>query len=325
MLLSGMGKEWLRRCLIALALSTLWASAASAEASGSCRTTVVRDYTGFLSSLPALPSPPVDERLPFAPERVFFHGPAGGQLQAGAGIRSYSLSYSPFELASTEPTPALDWRLTAILTPIDQLGQAAAPPQTTEQHVDKLWPTGAGGANVIRVGFAIPEEPAIYRLELEIENGSGEQLATFGEYFRVLPPSVDLRLSLNRKTFKRGQLLRATLSNYGVAWYGYGYPWSVQYKRGDSWTSSPVDFTPGAFLMPLLGLGPGESTSCWAAEVPRDAPPGRYRFVTGVFGPRSDGRQLRKQKLIYEGFTILPRKVFATNTAVGRRTSRRAA
>ena len=44
----------------------------------------------------------------------------------------------------------------------------------------------------------------LYRLEVRIENGSGELLGAFGEYFRVLEPSVDFRLSLNRQRFKPG-------------------------------------------------------------------------------------------------------------------------
>jgi hypothetical protein len=323
MLLSGTGIGRLRRCLVVLALSGLCASATAAEASA-CTTAVVRDYTGFIDHLPPLPEPAVEERLPFAPERVFFRGPGGRPLQAGAGPRRYSLSYSPYETASTQPSPTLDWQVTATLTPIDELGHPLAPPQTNEQHVDRLWPSGADGSNVVQVGFDLPADPAIYRLQLEIDNGSGEQLAIFGEYIRVLPPSVDVRLSLNRKTFKPGQHLRATLANYGVAWYGYGYPWSVEYKRGGSWRPSPVDFTPGAFILPLLSLKPGESTSCWSGEVPREAPAGRYRFVTGLSGAGLDGQPSRQRKLIRTGFTVLPRKSFATSTAVGRRTTRRA-
>ena len=245
--------------LTALALGLL-ACVPSAEANGSCKTKIIRDYTGFLGSLPPLPSPPINERLPFAPERVFFHGPGGSLLQAGAGGRSLSLTYSPSAIGATEPTPVLDWQLTMTLTSIDQAGQPLAPSQTIEQHVDRLWPSGEGGANVVRLGFDISGEPAIYRLDIEFENGGGEQLAVFGEYFRVLPPSIDLRASLNRRKFKPGQTLSATLSNYGVAWYGYGYPWDVEY-------GGPV---PGGARLSISRLG---RSSCPCSRCSQANPP----------------------------------------------------
>jgi len=319
MFLSGRGNPRLHQCLVLLALGTVWVSAAPTLASGSCKTRVIRDYTAFLNNLPPLPSPPVDEHLPFAPERVFFSSQGGGPLQPGAGLRYYSLSYSP---GGSDPGPVLDWQVTTTLTPIDDVGRPSGPPRIAEQHVDRLWPVEEAGANVLRFGFDVPGDPATYRLEIRIAGADGQQLAAFGEYFRVLQPSADLRISLNRKTFKPKQHLQATLSNYGVAWYGYGFPWWVEYKRGGSWKPSPVDFTPGAFLMPLLSLRPGESTSCWGGEVPSDTPPGRYRFVTDIFGSDRQ-RPLRANRLIYAPFTVLPRRDFVTNTAVGRRTTRR--
>jgi hypothetical protein len=273
-----------------------------------CESRIVRDYAGFLRNLPPLTPRPMAERLPFAPERVFFGGLSGGPLQVGWGIRGFSLSYSPNEPEADKPSPELNWHVTATLTSIDRQGQPLAPPQTIDQHIDRLWPRGAGGAGEVRWDFYIPGGPAIYRLEIVFENSNGEQLAAFGEYFRVLRPSVDFRFSLNKKKARPGQTVRAKLSNYGVALLAFGLGKTIEYHDGTSWTEPPVEFYSGLVSAIRLGLSPGTSKSCWSATIPENAPPGRYRLATRVEVSKRLEPGPKNQRTVRAGFTVLPRR-----------------
>lgn len=305
MFLSGKERGCHRQQLAVLTVLALALLGSTASQAMGCATRVIRDYKAPLADLPPLPTPPVTERLPFAPERVYFQLLGRGPLQAGEGARGFSLSFSPYQ--ASEPSPTLNWHLTSTLTVIDERGQALAPAQTIEQDVGKIEPEDSRGEGRVMTKFDVPASPALYRLEVAIENEKGEGLATFGEYFRVLEPSVDFDLSLNRKKFRPGQTIRATLSNPGVAWLGFGLFGGIEYKKGNSWTRPPREFPSRA--VPAIGLvmGPGEAKSCWSVEIPETAVPGRYRFSTRVrVGdqwpfPRGDERTAKA------GFTILPR------------------
>lgn len=319
MLLSG-ESEWNRgRCLAALAMLALMLLGVTASQSqGFCTTKVIHDYRAPLANLPSLPSPPIDEHLPFAHPRVFFGSLAPGPLQIGEGPRGFTLSFSPYEAG--EPSPTLNWKLISTLTPIDPQGQAVAPAQTIERYVEKLQPEGSGGTAHLLIGFPIPGDPALYRLEIVIEQGDGERLAAFGEYFRVLRPDIDFHLSPQRKRFRPGQTVRVTLSNPGVAWLGFGLFRGIEYRKGKSWVEPPVEFPGGIVPAIGLGMGPGESKSCWEVEIPQNAVPGTYRFTTSVevataFPPRREDRRIAKAS-----FTVPPppRKAFAIAPPVPR-------
>lgn len=308
-----------RRLVVLTILASLLLAATASRSQGFCQTQVIHDYKAPLTNLPPLPSPPVSERLPFAPERVYFRLLGEGPLQLGEGIRGFRLSFSPYE--ASEPSPTLDWHLTSTLTVIDEQGQALVPAQTTEQDVRKIEPEDSRGGGQVMTKFDIPAGPALYRLEVAIENEKGESLATFGEYFRVLEPSIDFGLSLNKEKVRPGQTIRATLSNPGVAWLRFGLFRGIEYKKGNSWTRPPVEFPPRAVPAIGLGMGPGESKSCWKTEIPENAVPGRYRFTTRVqVGthwpvPRGEDRTAKA------GFTILPpppKRVFAVASPIPR-------
>lgn len=267
---------------------------------------MIRDYKAFLDNLPPLPPVPFDARLPFAPERVSFGSLGPGPLQAGYGIRGFRLSYHPHEGEAAGPTPQLGWHVVATLTSIDRFGRALAPPQTIEQHVDRLWPAGPGGAGEVRWAFAIPGEPAIYRLEIVFENENGERLAAFGEYFRVLKPSVDFRFSLNKKKFRPGQTVVAKLSNYGVTSLAFGLGKTVEYHNGTSWTKPPVEFGNGIVFPVRLFADPGTSKSCWSVTIPEKAPPGRYRLGTSIDVLKRPVPPSKSLRIVRASFTVLP-------------------
>lgn len=266
-----------RLLVLALLTSSVWLSAAPARGAF-CDTTTVRDYAKALKGLPPVPQPPVDEHLSFAPARVFLNRHARGPLQVGPGERGFVLSFSPYSEGNSA-SRRVGWQVTSRLVKIDRRGRPLEPPQTIERHVKRV-PAEAG----VDFGFEIPGEPAIYRLEILFEGGSGKRLARFGENFQVLRPSKDVGLVLYENTYRRGEFVRPWLVNRGVAYLSFGLGKAVEYWDGVTWTAPPVRFPDVGGPIPAigLGLGPGERSACWGTTIPPNATPGLYRFSTEV-------------------------------------------
>jgi hypothetical protein len=256
----------------AIALVTsLWLCAAHAEADF-CQSQVIRDYAEPLERLPAIPPPPPQEHLDFAPARVYlFH--QAGPMQIGRGERGFTLTYAPYE-EDGSASRLVNWQVTSRLVELDLRGRRIGLPRTIKRNIKRL--------RTAEFGFEVSGMPAIYRLEIVFENESGERLARFGEYFRVLQPSLDVDFFLNGSTFHRGEQVQAWLVNRGVATLSFGLFKTIEYNDGTAWTEPPVAFPGGPVLAIGLATGPGVKTSCWKTTIPNDAAPGVYRFATKV-------------------------------------------
>jgi hypothetical protein len=263
-----------RRSLAVAAISALALLATEAPASADfCESEVINDYAKPLKRLPKLPSPPVDEHLGFGPSRVYLGNSGYGPLQLGPGQRGFHLFFGQ----ATSASKRVGWLVTARLTKLDRRARALAPPQVIERSVKRV-PGGTG----LDFSFEIPGKPAIYKVEIIFENGAGERLARFGEYFRVLRPSLDVEFVLNGSAFHRGDRVTAYLINRGVSFLSFGLEKTIQYYDGTSWVTPPVPFSSGFVPLIGLGIGPGVKTTCWDVTVPAEAPLGTYRFMKTV-------------------------------------------
>lgn len=288
MSLSRMGKVRLRQlAALALLTSSVWLSGTPARADF-CQTGKVRDYEKPLKRLPAVPAPPLDDRLDFAPAGTYLGHFNYGPLQVGPGKRGFDLNYSPYE--GSPPSRRLDWQITSRLSMVNRSGARIGPPRTIEKYVKRLRPEGEGNLSFT---FEVPGKQALYRLEIVFENKAGRRLARFGENFRVLQPSLDVDLILN-ETYRRGELVRPWLVNRGVGFLFFGLGKAIEYWDGATWTAPPVKFPGVGGPIPAIGLtaGPGETRSCWGTTIPADATPGTYRFRTDVdYSPSAPFRQ----------------------------------
>jgi hypothetical protein len=257
---------------VASAVWLLFGATASATADF-CESQTIRDYTRVLERLPAIPSPPLDEQLNFAPAQVFLGHRASDPLQVGREERGFALTFGPSEEGGST-SRRLDWQVTSRLAKLDRRGRRIGPPRKIERHVQRL--------RAVDFGFEVPGKPAIYRLEIVFENERGERLARFGEYFRVLRPSLDVDFFLNGATFHRGEQVRAWLVNRGVAILSFGLFKAIEYDDGTTWSNPPVAFPNGPVPAIGLAIGPGVKTSCWKTTIPTDAALGVYRFATEV-------------------------------------------
>lgn len=265
--------------LVFLAMSAV--TSVRAAGNGFCQTATLRDYYKPLKHLPALHPSPLGEDLPFAPPRIGLSRLSGQQLQVGAGERGFTLSFDPYETNRVSPSRRLDWQVTARLVSLDKRGKTRAVVGKVERRVERLRPTSEG-FHGLKFDFDLPGKPAVYRLEIAFESKSGKRLGRFGEYIRVLRPSLDVGISLDATSYHRGETLRATLDNRGAAFLSFGLSRLIEYWDGTAWTQPPVAFPGGPIPAIGLLLGPGESASCWSVAIPPDAVPGTYRFLENV-------------------------------------------
>lgn len=288
MLLNRTGKARTRQ-LIALALlsSSAWLSADIAKADF-CQTAKVRDYEKPLKRLPRIPAPPSDGQLNFAPRGASLGGLTSAPLQVGPGEAGFVLTFSPKD-ENPGPSRRLNWTIGASLVKLNRSGKAIGKPKRIERIVKRLRPVDLNYIG-LKFSFDVPGEPALYRVEITFENSAGKRLGRFGDNFRVLKPSLDVGLTLDGTTYRRGELVRASLVNRGVGYLFFGLGKAIEYWDGASWTAPPVKFPGGP--VPAIGLaaGPGEKHSCWSTTIPADATLGTYRFSTDVdYSPSAPG------------------------------------
>jgi hypothetical protein len=138
--------------------------------------------------------------------------------------------------------------------------------------------------------------PALYRLEITFSKFSGQRLAHFSEYLRVLKPKLNARLSLNGTGFQAGEQVLARLENYGTTSLSFGLDRTIEYFNGTSWEPAP-ESSQGAVLLPLLWTGPGVSAQCWAFTIPPGESQGLYRFVVHADSNRP-GPPLKEKPLM---------------------------
>jgi hypothetical protein len=249
---------------------------ATADANGFCDTTVLHDYAKPLASMPSLPRPPVPGRLPFGPGKIRFIRTGQGPLAGDEGSLGFSLSYAP--KGEGNRSPRLAWSVTARLVRVDRHGHAFrnSKPLQKRREIDHL-----NASSPSEFSFSAPRKAGIYRLEIDIRNEFDKRLGRFGEYVRVLSPSLVPRLTLSGDHFQAGEGMVATLENLGPDPLSFGLSRSIEYYDGSAWVAAP-SFRQGFVFLIQLWLQPGEATSCWGAVIPAEAPAGQYRISLEV-------------------------------------------
>jgi hypothetical protein len=127
--------------------------------------------------------------------------------------------------------------------------------------------------------FPLPTSPAVYSVEVTIQNHRGRLLGRYGEYVRVVERKVEAGLSLpTYDNVAPGSTLEACFENKGTASMTPGAT-TLERLDGTSW--KPVD-TPTTYSLATRLLGPGENEKLGIAIPPR-AFPGLYKLtVTGA-------------------------------------------
>ena len=237
-----------------------------------CEGQPVAGFLKQLERMPRLREPDDFERLgPWAPRSVYLSG--AGEIQTGPTSVGWALRYGIL-------ARRLDWLVSAEMTQVNLKGMPVGDTKTKQVEV------GRPGRNAYSdLTFSVPDDPAIYKVELSFQNAAGKLLGRFGRYFRVMEPRSAVRLTLTSTSVKSGDRVYARVENLGTEHVSYGVPYSIQMFDGAAWVKAPQS-PGGPWIMPLWLSPPGRSGSCNSFRIPTDMPAGRYRFVKPLQSPR---------------------------------------
>jgi hypothetical protein len=283
------------RVLIGSALLTalvLAVSAGSAVASepepepSFCEIQTLHDYLAPLRRMPKL------RELPYRTSHEFrFRGvhieASGPSLAINGGRAGYQLQW--------DKNPG--WDLTLTVEQVNRKGESVLWVGRRDTRLGRLAP-----AQITEPSFAMRDKPGFYRSVLVIRSDSGRKLARFGNYFRVVRPTVQARLVTDATSYQPGATLFARVENPGASVVLFGESFSVQHLEGGSWAAVPA--APGPFSSPLQFVAAGvTSHHCPIFPIPTSMPPGRYRLAQeAVISWPFQSKQLRP--MLYAEFEV---------------------
>jgi len=288
-----------------LVLSLLGApspAAASEPEPPFCKSTTLHDYLTPLKRLPKLRELPF-RRVREPRFRGVHIGAAGPSLAVNGGKAGYQLQWD------TNPR----WDITVTFARVDGNGEVVQRIGQRHLRLGELAP-----ALITEPGFALPGKPAIYRTTLAIRSSTGRKLAEFGNYYRVIRPTVHVRLVPDATVYRPGTTLFARIENPGAAFVLFGDGYAIEVLEGDSWMELP-----DPLVTPLSFVAPGTTGShCITFPIPTSMPTGRYRAAqeTVISWPF----ERREKRPILRAEFEVAAAAAPVSTAAGRRTRHRA-
>ncbi|HEY2478176.1 MAG TPA: hypothetical protein VGI17_05550 [Solirubrobacterales bacterium] len=240
-----------------------------------CFSTVVDNYRAPLEKLRPIPAVPEGGVPAFAP---------AGMTLAATGPQGVLVGGSNVGYRLTNGAPAgakarrLNWTVLERLIRFTNKGHNLHPAGLKRINLKQL-PAGTHRG----ITFPIPDTPAIYSLEVTIQNHRGRLLGRYGEYIRVVSRVVDAGITL--ATYDKvapGSYLESCFENHGSASVT---PTGTSLERFDGSSWHPVvvgpQYSPAQSPIQRT-LGPGEAERI-ANMVPPNALPGLYKLnATGT-------------------------------------------
>ncbi|MBS1845740.1 MAG: hypothetical protein JST53_15085 [Actinobacteria bacterium] len=241
-----------------------------------CSSPVVDNYWAPVEHLQPIPPVPEGGVLPFGPAGMTL-GATGPQrlLVGGSNIG--------FRLANTAPATEakarrLNWTVLERLIRLTKEGRGLHPEGLKRINLKQLPPGKHRG-----VTFPIPTNPAIYSLEITIQNGRGRLLGRYGQYIRVVDRLVNVGITLSAyDKLAPGSYVESCFENHGTATVT---PTGTSLEHLEYGTWRPVvvgpQYSPAQSPIQRT-LGPGEAEKI-ATLVPPNAKPGLYKLnATGT-------------------------------------------
>jgi hypothetical protein len=172
------------------------------------------------------------------------------------------------------PAKTLNWTVLERLTRLTKNGHGLHPAGLKRINLRQL-PAGKHRG----LTFPITATPAIYSLEVTIQNHRGRLLGRYGEYVRVVSRTVNVGITLAAyDNVVPGAYLESCFENHGSASVA---PTGTSLERfdGSSWRPVVVGPQYSPAQTPILrALGPGEAERI-ATLVPPNAKPGLYKLT----------------------------------------------
>jgi hypothetical protein len=249
-----------------------------------CESETLHDYLAPLKRMPKLRELPYRARGEgrFRGARV---GASGPSLAISGGSAGYQLQWD------TNPK----WDVTVTLARVSWRGEVVQNLRQRHLRLGALAP-----AVITEPHFPLPGKRGAYRTTLVIRSSTGRELAEFGNYYRVIGPTVLMGLIPNARTYRPGSTLFARVENPGAAFVLFGEEFTIEKLEGESWV--PVAESP----MDLYFVAPGTSSNhCTVFPIPASSSPGRYRLSQeAVISWPSQRRELRSP--LHAEFEVVP-------------------
>jgi hypothetical protein len=241
-----------------------------------CSSPVVDNYWAPVEKLQPIPAVPEGGVLPFAPSGLTV-GVTGPQrlLIAGSDIGFRLTNAAPTTTAAPQP---LNWTVLERLIRLTKDGQNLHPSGLKRINLKQL-PVGKRRG----LTFPIPSTPAIYSLEITIQNHRGRLLGRYGQYIRVVNRLVTAGITLSAyDKVVPGAYIESCFENHGTASVAPTGT-SLEHLENGAWRPVVVgpQYTPAQSPIQRI-LGPGEAERI-ATLVPPNARPGLYKLnATGT-------------------------------------------
>jgi hypothetical protein len=231
----------------------------------------VDNYRAPLEKLQPIPALPEAGVLPFAPAglTVGVTGPQG--LLVGGSSVGFRLTNSAPDATAA---PRLDWTVLERLIRLTDNGSHLHPAGLKRIDLAQL-PAGKHRG----LTFPLPTTPAMYSLEVTIQNHHGRRLGRYGEYIRVVNRVVNTGLTLAAyDNVTPGGYVESCFENHGSASVT---PTGTNLERFDGSAWHPVligpQYSPAQTTIQRT-LGPGETEKI-GTLVPPNARPGLYKLT----------------------------------------------
>jgi hypothetical protein len=242
-----------------------------AAAAPFCSHTVIDNYRAPLETLQKIPTVPEGGTLRFAPEGMTLGitGPQG-VLVGGSNV-GFRLTNAAAEATTTTP---LNWTVLERLTRLTENGTHPHPSGLKRINLGQL-PAGKHRG----LTFPIPDQPAVYSVEVTIQNHRGRLLGRYGEYIREVNRTVNTAITLAATdNVAPGSYLESCFENHGSASVT---PTGTSLERFDGTIWRPVVIGPQysptqTAIQRTLGPGEGERIG---TLVPPNAKPGLYKLT----------------------------------------------
>jgi hypothetical protein len=266
------GTARVRRSATIALLGLLLASAAGTAAAAEpetpeppfCESHVLHDYLAPIGRMPELREPPfrgTGHYVRLQGARIASSGPP---LAVSGGRTGYQINWDENE------NPR--WDLTVTLARVDWRGRFRWLIGWRHLRLGELRPALTTEPNI-----SLPSRPGVYKATLVIRSRSGRKLAKFGNYYRVIEPTVHARLAPSSPSYPPGSTLFARIENPGAAFVLFGSEYAIEKLEGPTWIPAPE--SPGPFTMPLYFVAPGTTSGhCSIFPIHASTPPGRYRI-----------------------------------------------
>jgi hypothetical protein len=246
--------------------------AGQAAVKASCQQTTAVDYEKPLRMLPRLPQPPRNRPLPFAKHRVFADVVdtivQTGRGRIGLALRAPHIPANGF---------LLNWKLAIELSRVSRHGGVRKVLGEQKRRLKKVHRNSQ-----LDLSLSLDYPPGLYRYRVVIRDRGNKVLAEYGQYARVLPPTLKVGLGLNKRAFRGGEDLLAQIINYGTESVSFGKGAIFErYENGD-WVKTNL------FPMPrvqrrAVGVTAGVRGPCEEFDIPEDTPAGTYRLRKEIF------------------------------------------